>query len=121
MYIVRPVINYGALKMPLEISVNKMVLSISRSLLFQVLTLLSLSVWASPYPRGGSKTATLKLAVRINSNGIKNIADADRVRVRTLQQDSHNPSIDATNAGVIYTAEIGVGNPSTYCKPLVTH
>jgi saccharopepsin len=103
--------------------VRKMVLSKSlSSLLLPALAFLSLSARASPHLRTAfeSKTAALKLAVSVNSNGIKNIAAADRARSQALQ-DGSSSSINATNSKTIYTADIGVGNPATYCELLVLH
>ncbi|KAG1834252.1 acid protease [Suillus variegatus] len=78
----------------------------------------SLSASAFPHPRTASSTATLKLAVRINSYGTKNIATADRARIQALQAGSSS-SISATNDVMIYTADIGVGSPATYYTVLV--
>ncbi|KAG2076186.1 acid protease [Suillus decipiens] len=79
------------------------------------LAFLSLSVSALrlPHPRTASSIATLKLAVRINSYGIENIVAADRARIQSLRAGS-SPSVNATNAVVTYTADIGVGSPATY-------
>ncbi|KAG0705812.1 acid protease [Suillus ampliporus] len=82
-----------------------------------VLAFLSLSARASPHPRTASSTTTLKLAARINSNGVKNIAAADRARARGLQNGSS--SINATNAVRIYTIDVGVGSPPTNYTVLV--
>jgi pepsin A len=92
--------------------------SFSSRLALPALALLSLSTSALPHPRTASTTAALKLAVRINSYGIKNIAAADRARFQTLQS-SGSSSVNANNTGTIYTADIGVGSPATYCKLLV--
>jgi hypothetical protein len=89
--------------------------SFSSLLALPALALLSLSTSALPHPRTASTTAALKLAVRINSYGIKNIAAADRARFQTLQS-SGSSSVNANNTGTIYTADIGVGSPATYCK-----
>ncbi|KAG2120232.1 acid protease [Suillus clintonianus] len=79
------------------------------------LAFLSLSASAMPHPRAASSTSALKLAVRIHSNGIKNIAAADRARARTLVEAGSSSSIgNVTNAGVMYTADIGVGSPPAY-------
>ncbi|KAG1887146.1 acid protease [Suillus subluteus] len=89
----------------------------SRSLLYilalPAIAFLSLSASALPHPRTASSTAALKLAVRINSYGTKNIAAADRARIQALQAGGSS-SIDATNAVAMYTADIGVGSPATY-------
>ncbi|KAG2355984.1 aspartic peptidase domain-containing protein [Suillus spraguei] len=79
------------------------------------LAFLSLSVSALrlPHPRTASSIATLKLAVRINSYGIENIVVADRARIQALRAGSSS-SVNATNAVVTYTADIGVGSPATY-------
>ncbi|OAX33575.1 acid protease [Rhizopogon vinicolor AM-OR11-026] len=90
-----------------------MVLFKSLSLLLPALAFLSLSARASPYPRAIPRTAALKLAVKFNSNGIKNVAAADRARVQALLQNSASSSINAANNGVIYTTDIGVGTPPT--------
>ncbi|KAG2109115.1 acid protease [Suillus cothurnatus] len=92
--------------------------SFSSLLTLPALALLSLSTSALPHPRTASTTAALKLAVRINSYGIKNIAAADRARFQTLQS-SGSSSINANNTGTIYTADIGVGSPATYYTLLV--
>jgi pepsin A len=86
---------------------------LSSLLALPALAFLSLSVSALPRPRTASSTSTLKLAVRTNAYGIKNIAAADRARTQNLQAGSSS-SIDLTNTGVTYTASIGVGDPPTY-------
>jgi pepsin A len=91
---------------------------LSSLLALPALAFLSLSASALPRPRTASSTSTLKLAVRTNAYGIKNIAAADRARTQNLQAGSSS-SIDLTNTGVTYTASIGVGDPPTYCKLLV--
>jgi saccharopepsin len=91
------------------------------SLLLLALAFLSLSARASSHLRTTSRTAALKLAVRIDSNGMKNIAAADRDRARALLRGGGSSSISATNAVIIYTADIGVGSPPTYCTSLVIH
>ncbi|KAG1820842.1 acid protease [Suillus subaureus] len=65
-----------------------------------------------------SSTAALKLAVRINSYGIKNIAVADRARIQILRAGGSS-SVNANNTAMIYTADIGVGSPETYYTLLV--
>lgn len=92
--------------------------SLSSLLTLPALAFLSLSASALPHPRTASSKAALKLAVRINSDGIKNIAAADRARVQALQAGGSS-SVNATNAGTIYTADIGVGSPATYYTLLI--
>ncbi|KAG1820851.1 aspartic peptidase domain-containing protein [Suillus subaureus] len=92
--------------------------SLSCILALPALAFLSLSASALPHARVASSTATLKLAVRINSYGIKNVAAADRARIQTLQARGSS-SVNATNAVTIYTADIGVGSPATYYTLLV--
>ncbi|KAG2032176.1 acid protease [Suillus americanus] len=82
------------------------------------LATLSLSVSALSHPRAASSTAALKLAIRINSYGIKNIAAADRARIQALQTGGSS-SVNANNTAMIYTADIGVGSPETYYTLLV--
>lgn len=86
--------------------------SLSSLLALPALAFLSLSANALPHARKASSPAPLKLAVRVNSYGIKNIAAADRARFRTLQAGGSS-SVNASNAGTIYTADIGVGSPAT--------
>lgn len=86
--------------------------SLSSLLALPALAFLSLSASALPHPRTASSTAALKLAVRINSYGIKNIAAADRARIQVLQAGGSS-SVNAANAGTTYTADIGVGSPAT--------
>ncbi|KAG1851513.1 aspartic peptidase domain-containing protein [Suillus tomentosus] len=92
--------------------------SLSSLLALPALAFISLSASASPYPRTTSSPATLKLAVRINSYGIKNIAAADRARIQARQAGGSS-SISAINNVMTYTADIGVGNPPTYYTVLV--
>jgi hypothetical protein len=81
------------------------------------LAFLSLSASALPHPRAASSTSALKLAVRLRSNGVQNIVAADRARARTLAEGGSSSSIkNATNTGMVYTADIGVGSPPVYCK-----
>ncbi|KAJ8591296.1 acid protease [Rhizopogon salebrosus TDB-379] len=84
-------------------------------LLLPALAFLSLSVRASPHSQTLPRTAALKLAARINSNGIKHIAAADRARARALLagRSGGGSSINATNTGMLYTVDIGVGSPPT--------
>jgi hypothetical protein len=91
------------------------------SLFLPALAFLSLSARASPHPRMIPRTATLKLSVGINSNGIKNIAAADRARFQALSQSGGSSSIDASNAQMTYSTDIGVGTPPTYCKFFELH
>ena len=90
------------------------------SVFLSTLAFLSLSARASPHPRTIPRTATLKLSVRINSNGIKNIAAADRARFQALQSGSSS-SINAINAQTTYSTDIGVGTPPTNCKFFELH
>ncbi|KAG1820843.1 aspartic peptidase domain-containing protein [Suillus subaureus] len=92
--------------------------SLSPLLALPALAFLSLSASALPHARAASSTAALKLAVRINSYGIKNIAAADRARIQTLQAGGSS-SVNATNDVMIYTADIGVGSPATYYTLLI--
>ncbi|KAG1797754.1 acid protease [Suillus plorans] len=92
--------------------------SLSSLLTLPALAFFSLSASAFPHPRTASSTATLRLAVRINSYGTKNIATADRARIQALQAGGSS-SISATNDVMIYTADIGVGSPATYYTVLV--
>ncbi|KAG1799438.1 acid protease [Suillus plorans] len=92
--------------------------SLSSLLALPALAFFSLSASALPHPRTASSTSTLKLAVRINSYGIKNIAAADRARIQTLQAGGSS-SISLTNNVTTYTADIGVGSPATYYTVLV--
>ncbi|KAG1736329.1 aspartic peptidase domain-containing protein [Suillus lakei] len=77
--------------------------SLSSLVALSALAFLSLSASASPYLRKASSTTTLELA---------NIAAADRARVQALQAGGSS-SINATNAVMIYTANVGVGSPPT--------
>ncbi|KAG1822110.1 acid protease [Suillus variegatus] len=92
--------------------------SLSYLLALPALAFLPLLVSALPHPRTASSPATLKLAVRINSYGIKNIAAADRARIQARQAGGSS-SISVTNDVMLYTADIGVGNPATYYTVLV--
>ncbi|OAX32261.1 acid protease [Rhizopogon vinicolor AM-OR11-026] len=90
------------------------------SLLLPALAFVSLSARAASHSRTIPTTAALRLAVKINSNGIKNIVAADRARVQALIQNGGNPSISAADTSPrLYTTEIGVGTPPTYHKLLV--
>ncbi|KAG0699369.1 acid protease [Suillus ampliporus] len=89
------------------------------SLILLALAFLSLSVSASPRSRTPSSTAPLKLAIIINSAGIKNVVAADQARAQALLQGSGSPSIDVTNSGMMYTAKVGVGSPPAYYTLLV--
>ncbi|KAG2047767.1 acid protease [Suillus hirtellus] len=92
--------------------------SLSSLLAPLALAFLSLSASALPRPRTASTTAALKLAVRINSYGIKNIAAADRARLKVLQAGGSS-SVNASNTVTTYTADVGVGSPATYYTLLV--
>lgn len=86
--------------------------SLSSLLALPALAFLSLSANALPHARKASSPAPLKLAVKINSYGIKNIAAADRARIQNLQAGGSS-AVNATNGATIYTADIGVGSPAT--------
>ncbi|KAG2074415.1 acid protease [Suillus decipiens] len=94
---------------------RKIVPSISLSYLLTLpgLAFLSLPASALPHPQTASSAAALKLAVRINSYGIKNIVAADRARIHALRAGGSS-SVNATNVGMLYIADIGVGSPATY-------
>ncbi|KAG1842527.1 acid protease [Suillus subalutaceus] len=92
--------------------------SLPSLLALPALAFLSLSASALPHARAASSTAPLKLAVRINSYGIKSIVAADRARIQALQAGGSS-SVDATNAVTGYTADIGVGSPATNYTLLV--
>ncbi|OJA14413.1 hypothetical protein AZE42_07677 [Rhizopogon vesiculosus] len=89
------------------------------SLLLPALAFLSLSARASPHSRTIPAMAALKLAVKINSNGVNNIVAADRARVQALIKNGGNPSLSAAHGQLHYTTEVGVGTPPTYYKLLV--
>ncbi|KAG1891613.1 acid protease [Suillus fuscotomentosus] len=93
-------------------------ISLSSLLALLALAFFSLSASALPHPRTASSPATLKLAVRINSYGTRNIVAADRARIQARQTGSSS-SISVTNDVMLYTADIGVGNPPTYYTVLV--
>ena len=91
----------------------------SKVLLLHVLISLA-SVDASPLNRSTGK-GTLSFATRTNKSGALNIAEKDRARAQALKDTAHLSkravvsSINATNAGVLYTAQVGFGSPPTYC------
>ena len=91
----------------------------SKVLLLHVLISLA-SVDASPLSRSTGK-GTLSFATRTNKSGALNIAEKDRARAQALKDTAHLSkravvsSINATNAGVLYTAQVGFGSPPTYC------
>ncbi|KAG1736321.1 acid protease [Suillus lakei] len=94
--------------------------SLSCLLTLQALAFLSLSAGALPHPQTASSTSVLKLARRVHSNGVKNIAAADRARARTLAEEGSSFSTNnVTNTGVVYTADIGVGSPPVYYTVLI--
>ena len=78
------------------------------------------AVDASPLSRRTGK-ATLSFTTRINENGVANIAEKDRARAQALKNAAHlgkrtaSESISVTNAVVTYTAQVGVGSPTTNC------
>jgi saccharopepsin len=90
------------------------------SLILPVLAFQSLSARALPSPWAPLSTVTLKLAVKPNSSGIEDTTVAAQARGRALLQRDSGSSVSAISAGnMFYGAEVGVGNPPTYCKLLV--
>ncbi|KAG1791696.1 uncharacterized protein HD556DRAFT_1309761 [Suillus plorans] len=89
--------------------------SLSSLLALLALAFLSLSVSTSPHPRTASSMATLKLAVRINLYGIKNIVASDSAQIQARQAGGSS-SISVINDVTTYTTDIDVGSPLTYYK-----
>jgi hypothetical protein len=70
---------------------------------------------------------SLALARHINVTGPNDLVQKDRARAKNLvahgqakARGAHGPGtvvgVGVTNAGNIYEARVGVGNPITYCK-----
>jgi hypothetical protein len=70
---------------------------------------------------------SLPLARRINATGFNDLVQKDRARAKNLADvyqakesgtlgHSTIVRVGLTNAGVTYEANVGVGNPPTYCK-----
>ncbi|KAH0829210.1 acid protease [Lanmaoa asiatica] len=77
------------------------------------------AVHASSVGRDTGK-ATLKFSTKIITAGFSNLVEKDRARAQALKQLPHltersasGRSVSATNAAMFYTAEVGVGTPST--------
>ena len=105
--------------------------SSSTFLSFLVLALVSTTTTnATPIQQHG-QSPVLGIAAKINASGSKNLADIDRARLAALiarvkggNYRTHGKRADgtvvATDTGVSYTANVGVGIPPTYCKPFRT-
>ena len=98
----------------------------SKALLSLILITLT-AVDASPLSRRTGK-ATLSFATKINKRGTLNIAEQDRARAQAMKQATatgqlrkRSASFSITDAGVFYTAEVGVGNPPTSCMWITRH
>jgi hypothetical protein len=96
-----------------------MVLSRSfASLLLPVLAFVSLSVRASPRPRAPLSTDVFKLAIRFNPRRATAVGQA---RARALLQRDASSISTASVEGSFFSADVGVGDPPTYCKLLLSH
>ncbi|KAI6007641.1 aspartic peptidase domain-containing protein [Pisolithus orientalis] len=94
--------------------------------LLVLLALYLLAVAASPVHRtpGGISKVTLNFIARLNATGISNIADADRVRIKSMREKTVSPrkrdaSVSVTNSVVLYVAQVGIGSPPTEYTLLV--
>ncbi|KAG9312169.1 acid protease [Chiua virens] len=80
------------------------------------------AVDASPLSRHSDKQ-TLSFARHINQLGTLTIIEKDRARVQAMKQASHpdkrSSSFSVTNAGVTYTAQVGIGEPPSYYALLI--
>jgi len=89
----------------------------SKTLLSLLFVSLS-AVHASPLTRRTGKV-TLDFATRINGLGTLSIVEKDRARAQAMKQTSQlgkrSMSFAVTNTALVYTAEVGVGNPATTC------
>ena len=92
----------------------------SKPLLTLILVISFTALDASPLRRSTGK-ATLGFTTRIKGSSIAKIVDRDRARVQALKNAAHlgkraiPESASVTNAAMAYTAEVGIGNPATYC------
>ena len=70
----------------------------------------------------------LDFVAKLNANGSKNLADADRAHAASLiaraqsgntgtNQKRLNGNLAVNDTGVTYTASVGIGSPPTKCKP----
>ena len=102
--------------------------SSSTLLSFLVLALPTTTANATPIRQRSQNNPVLGLVAKINASGSKNLADIDRARLASLiarvqggNSRTHGKRDDgtvvATDDGVTYTANVGVGNPPTNCKP----
>lgn len=77
-----------------------------------------IAVDASPVSRSTGKL-TLSFSARINKGGTLSVIEKDRARAQPLKNPDHrgrhSKSFSVTNAGVAYTAQVGVGSPATHC------
>ncbi|KAF8122471.1 acid protease [Boletus edulis] len=80
------------------------------------------AVDASFVSRSTSK-ATLPFMAKLNEGGSPHIIDADRTRVQAMKVGHLNkrsiPEVGITNAMLVYTAEVGVGDPATNYSLLI--
>ena len=103
--------------------------SSSTFLSFLVLALSAATTNATPIQQRGQGPTVLGITAKINASGFKNLADIDRARLAAMMaqvQDGNSGThtkrkdgtVVATDNGVSYTANVGIGTPPTYCKPL---
>ena len=83
------------------------------------------AVDANPVGRRTGK-ATLSFATKINGRGTLNIVGQDRARAQAMKQAGKlgkrsGTSFSVANTGVSYTADVGIGNPSTNCMWITRH
>ena len=91
---------------------------LSKVLLTSILVSLT-AVDASPLSRSTGK-ATLSIAARFNPSGTLNVVERDRAHVESFKNADYlgkrsTTAIGVTNAVMWYTAQIGIGSPSTEC------
>lgn len=95
--------------------------SLSTMARFWLLAALVSLVAASAAPP--SPVLTLPLTKHVNPAKLRNLASADRARLRSLlhrgKGDRRDKSVNATNNGVAYVVQVGVGSPFTSCQSTV--
>ena len=103
--------------------------SSSTFLSFLALALSATTTNATPIQQRGQSLGILGIAAKINASGFKNLADIDRARLAAMIAQGQGEisgthakradgTVVATDSGVSYTANVGVGSPPTYCKPV---
>lgn len=90
--------------------------------MFRDIFVIALAIAANGASLQKAPVNLLSLSRHFNVTGSHNILQSDQARARHLKARVAGKNLvspvnsPATNQGVLYTANVGVGDPPTYCK-----